>query len=72
MKPISLILSTIKKYNLVPISVQQRVLAMHPKTLELRTAKILTASDSEFRAQFDRPELGAPLIDDYNLVPINN
>lgn len=28
----------------MPISVQQRVLAIHPKTGELRTAKILTAA----------------------------
>jgi len=48
-------------------------LAIHPKTGELRTAKILTAaalnpgSETEclrYRAQFDRPELGVPCIND--------
>jgi len=56
-------------------------LALHPKTGELRTAKILTAAVSQtdqiqdlpiqYRAQFDRSELGVPLIKDQDLVPIN-
>lgn len=68
--------------KIIPISVQQRVLAIHPETKELRTAKILTAAikkgnlnDMEpikYRAQFDRPELGVPFILDQNLVPIDD
>ena len=60
----------------MPISVQQRVLALHPKTGELRTGKILSAAPNceilSYRVQFDRSELGALLILDYNLIPINN
>ena len=37
------VLDIIRKFKIMPISVQQRVLAIHPKTKELRTAKILTA-----------------------------
>jgi len=55
------------------------VLAIHPLTRELRTAKILTAavnnSHSEngfqYRAQFDRNDLGVPLIKDIHIIPIN-
>ena len=57
------------------------MLALHPKTGELRTAKILTAAMSQtdqiqdlpiqYRAQFDRSALGVPLIKDQDLVPIN-
>ena len=47
----------------------------------MRTAKILTAAHSQkdqmqdlpiqYRAQFDRSELGTPLIKDYNVIAIN-
>ena len=55
------------------------MLAIHPQTGELRTAKILTAAVNnmqsvgcfEYRAQFDRNELGVPLIKDIHIVPIN-
>ena len=70
------------KFNIVPISVQQRVLAIHPQTYELRTAKILTSAaqvtngnktDSlQYRSQFDRSELGVPYIKDTNVIPIGS
>ena len=40
----SSVLEVMRKFKIMPISVQQRVLALHPKTGELRTAKILTAA----------------------------
>jgi hypothetical protein len=57
---------------------------MHPETKELRTAKILTAalnvhrqSESfeqplQYRAQFDRSDLGVPYILDLDMMPIND
>lgn len=77
----SQVLEVMRKFKIMPISVQQRVLAVHPKTGELRTAKILTAaalnSSNEgetlrYRAQFDRSELGVPYISDSHLIPINS
>ena len=70
------VLEVMRKFKIMPISVQQRVLALHPKTGELRTAKILTAASAqsdrqEYRAQFDSSSLGVPLIKDYHLIPIN-
>ena len=68
----------------MPVSVQQRVIAIHPDTKELRTAKILTAALNinrqstsaeqplQFRAQFDRSDLGVPYIQDQNMIPIND
>lgn len=73
-------MEAMQKYKIIPVSVQQRVLAIHPKTKELRTAKILTAASSagtnsyeclQYRAQFDRSDLGVPYIKDQDLVPIN-
>lgn len=69
---------------MMPVSVQQRVIAMHPETKELRTAKILTAALNvnrqsnafdqplQYRAQFDRSDLGVPYILDQNMMPIND
>ena len=57
---------------------------MHPETKELRTAKILTAALNvnrqnnsfdqplQYRAQFDRSDLGVPYILDQNMMPIND
>lgn len=69
------ILDIIRYFKLIPISVQQRVIALHPETNEIQPAKILTAANSNFkkmpgrfceamqyRAQFDRSDLGVPLI----------
>ena len=40
----SQILEVMRVLKIIPISVQQRVLAIHPESKELRTAKILTAA----------------------------
>ncbi len=51
--------------------VGQRVLAIHPKTRELRTASLLTSDVRQYHAQFDRPELGVCVISDTQLIPIS-
>lgn len=73
------ILVQIVQYNLVPISVQQRVIALHPSSKELRTAKILCQQVGEkqdapiqYRSQFDNADLGVPYINDSDLVPISS
>ena len=38
------VLEVMRKFKIMPISVQQRVLAIHPQSGELRTGKILTAA----------------------------
>ena len=70
------VLEIMRRFKIMPISVQQRVLALHPKIGELRTAKILTAASVssdrlEYRAQFDSSSLGVPYIKDHHLIPIN-
>jgi len=51
--------------------VGQRVLAIHPKTRELRTASLLTTDIRSYHAQFDRTELGTVMINDLQLIPIS-
>jgi len=55
----------IKEFQISPLTVSQRVLAVHPKTKELRTAQLLTCDARQFHAQFDRPELGVCMINDF-------
>ena len=38
------ILDIMRYFKMIPLSVQQRVIALHPETRELKTAKILTAA----------------------------
>lgn len=40
------VLDIMREQKIMPISVQQRVIGFHPKTRELRTAKILSAAPS--------------------------
>mmetsp|Transcript_39565 Transcript_39565/g.38082 ORF Transcript_39565/g.38082 Transcript_39565/m.38082 type:complete len:247 (+) Transcript_39565:79-819(+) len=61
----------IKEYQIAPLIVGQRVLALHPKTKELRTASLLTADVHQFHAQFDKPELGVIVIKDQDVIPIS-
>ena len=42
------VLSLFKKYQISPLIVGQRVLAIHPKTKELRTSQLLTTDGSKF------------------------
>jgi len=65
------VLSKIKEYQIAPLMVSQRVLAIHPKTKELRTASLLTTDVSQYHAQFDKPELGVMIVSDTCLIPIS-
>lgn len=42
------VMNIIREYQLQPLVVKQRVLAIHPKTKELRTASLLTADGSSY------------------------
>jgi hypothetical protein len=44
------VLSMIKEFQIAPLVVGQRVLAIHPKTKELRTASLLTTDVCQFHA----------------------
>jgi hypothetical protein len=56
--------SIIKDNQVAPLMVGQRVLAIHPKTRELRSATLLTSDIQTYHAQFDRKELGTMVISD--------
>lgn len=45
-----------------PLSVGQRVIAIHPKTREIHDGGVLTVDYSRCRVQFDRPELGVEFV----------
>lgn len=45
-----------------PLSVGQRVIAIHPKTREIHDGNVLTVDYSRCRVQFDRPELGVEFV----------
>ncbi|XP_039061241.1 protein ALWAYS EARLY 3-like, partial [Hibiscus syriacus] len=44
-----------------PLSVGQRVIAIHPKTWEIHDGSVLTVDYGRYRIQFDNPELGGNL-----------
>ncbi|GAA0140848.1 DNA metabolism protein [Lithospermum erythrorhizon] len=54
-----------------PLSVGQRVIAIHPKTRELHDGSVLTVDRSRCRVQFDRPELGVEFVKDIHCMPLN-
>ncbi|CAH9059613.1 unnamed protein product [Cuscuta europaea] len=54
-----------------PISVGQRVIAIHSKTRELHDGSVLTVDHSRCRVQFDRPELGVEIVKDIDCMPLN-
>ncbi|KZV24018.1 protein ALWAYS EARLY 3-like [Dorcoceras hygrometricum] len=45
-----------------PLSVGQRVIAIHPKTREVHDGSVLTVDHSRCRVQFDRHELGVEFV----------
>lgn len=65
------VLQMIKQFKIAPLVVGQRILAIHPKNKELRTASLLTTDVQSFHAQFDKPELGVIVINDLQLIPIS-
>ncbi|KAH9755100.1 protein ALWAYS EARLY 2 [Citrus sinensis] len=54
-----------------PLSVGQRVIAIHPKTRELHDGSVLTIDHDKCRVQFDRPELGVEFVMDIDSMPSN-
>ena len=45
-----------------PLSVGQRVIALHPRTREIHDGSVLTVDHSRCRIQFDRPEIGVEFV----------
>ncbi|GLT63803.1 hypothetical protein SLA2020_363380 [Shorea laevis] len=54
-----------------PLSVGQRVFAVHPETREIHDGCVLTVDHSSYRIQFDRPELRVELVMDTDCMPLN-
>ncbi|CAH2044535.1 unnamed protein product [Thlaspi arvense] len=52
-----------------PLSVGNRVIAIHPKTREIRDGKILTVDHNKCNVLFD--ELGVDLVSDIDCMPLN-
>ncbi|XP_057485696.1 protein ALWAYS EARLY 3-like isoform X1 [Actinidia eriantha] len=53
-----------------PLSVGQRVTAIHPRTREIHDGSVLTVDHTRCRVQFDRPELGVEFVLDIDCMPI--
>lgn len=45
-----------------PLSVQQSVIAIHPRTREIQNGTVLTVDVSRYRVQFDQPALGVDYV----------
>ncbi|XP_019179816.1 PREDICTED: protein ALWAYS EARLY 3-like isoform X2 [Ipomoea nil] len=54
-----------------PLSVGQRVIAIHPKTMEIHDGSVLTVDHSRCRIQFDLPDLGVEFVKDIDCMPQN-
>ncbi|XVE65643.1 hypothetical protein DITRI_Ditri08aG0016500 [Diplodiscus trichospermus] len=54
-----------------PLSVGQRVIAVHPKTREIHDGSVLIVDHSRYRIQFDNPELGVEFVMDIDCMPLN-
>ncbi|KAL7235191.1 hypothetical protein ACSBR1_018644 [Camellia fascicularis] len=54
-----------------PLSVGQRVIALHPKSREVHDGSVLTIDHDKCRIQFDRPELGVEFVMDIDCMPLN-
>ncbi|XP_022745411.1 protein ALWAYS EARLY 2-like isoform X2 [Durio zibethinus] len=54
-----------------PLSVGQRVIAIHPKTREVNDGKVLTVDHDRCRVQFDSHELGVEFVTDIDCMPLN-
>ncbi|KAB1994905.1 hypothetical protein ES319_D13G127600v1 [Gossypium barbadense] len=54
-----------------PLSIGQRVIAIHPETREVNDGKVLDLEHDSFKVQFDRPELGVELVTDIDCMPLN-
>ncbi|XP_048424152.1 protein ALWAYS EARLY 2 isoform X4 [Pyrus x bretschneideri] len=54
-----------------PLSVGQRVIALHPKTREVHDGSVLTVDHDKCRVQFDRPDIGVEFVMDVDCMPLN-
>ncbi|KAJ6762737.1 PROTEIN ALWAYS EARLY 1-RELATED [Salix purpurea] len=54
-----------------PLSVGQRVIAIHPKTREIHDGSVLTVDHDQCRVQFDHAELGVEFVKDIDCMPSN-
>ncbi|XVF28360.1 hypothetical protein REPUB_Repub15cG0023000 [Reevesia pubescens] len=54
-----------------PLSVGQRVIAVHPKTREIHDGSVLIVDHNRYRIQFDNPELGVEFVVDIDCMPLN-
>ncbi|KAA8536869.1 hypothetical protein F0562_029347 [Nyssa sinensis] len=54
-----------------PLSVGQRVIALHPKSREIHDGSVLTVDHEKCRIQFDRPEFGVEFVMDIDCMPLN-
>lgn len=45
-----------------PLTVGQRVIAIHPRTREVHDGSVLTVDHDKCRIQFDRPEIGVEFV----------
>ncbi|XP_051152756.1 protein ALWAYS EARLY 3-like isoform X2 [Andrographis paniculata] len=54
-----------------PLSVGQRVIAIHPATREIHNGSVLTVYHSKYYVQFDCHELGAEFVMDIDCMPLN-
>ncbi|KAL5566063.1 hypothetical protein UlMin_029227 [Ulmus minor] len=54
-----------------PLTVGQRVIAIHPKTREVHDGSVLTVDHDKCRVQFDRPEIGVEFVMDVDCMPLN-
>ncbi|CAL5393210.1 unnamed protein product [Camellia sinensis] len=53
-----------------PLSVGQRVIAIHPRTRQIHDGNILTVDHTRCRVQFDQPELGVEFVQDIDCMPL--
>ncbi|XP_024026911.1 protein ALWAYS EARLY 2 [Morus notabilis] len=54
-----------------PLTVGQRVIALHPRTREIHDGSVLTVDHDRCRVQFDRPEIGVEFVMDVDCMPLN-
>ncbi|KAK4748829.1 hypothetical protein SAY87_015415 [Trapa incisa] len=54
-----------------PLSVGQRVIALHPMTRELHDGSVLTVDQDKCRIQFDRADIGVEFVRDVDCMPLN-
>ncbi|CAL1397156.1 unnamed protein product [Linum trigynum] len=54
-----------------PLSVGQRVVALHPRTREIHDGSVLTVDHNRCCVQFDQPDLGVEFVMDIDCMPLN-